>query len=344
MNKRLIIFASTGAVILVLIAGLLFWAVQKQKQTAPVPVATVQMKKILDESVISPVASFDNTAIWYFTSAGRLFRVNLDGSGLSEFPLPALASTIRQALWPKTGSDFIAITGSGANETKNYYNSVKKIYISLPLNIKSLDWLSDSQRVVYIWQSGDNQHQQLVEAGADGTGFTKIADVYWPDLLVKASPDGKTALLYRSSIQGDTNKIYQVDLGNGNITTAISSGKNLGAVWVPGKNKFVFAQSSFTAYPKLYLYDLVSQQAVDLNLNTTLDKVTFDSTGQYLYAAVPKKDNTGDTFMKENLTNFKQDTFFDPGNNTRGINLLVAGTGSLYFTNTADQRFYTISK
>lgn len=344
MNKRLIIIASIGAVILILIGGLLFWAVQKQKQTAPVPVATVQIKKILDESVISPVASFDNTAIWYFTTAGRLFRVNLDGSGLSEFPLPALANSLNRVLWPKTGSDFIAITGSGANETKNYYNSAQKIYINLPLNIKYLDWLPDSQRVLYIWQSGDNQHQQLFEAGADGTGFTKINDVFWPDLVVKASPDGKTALLYRSNIQGDTNKIYQVDLGTGKIATVVGTGKNVGAVWVPGKNKFVFAQSSITAYPKLYLYDLVSQQAVDLSLNTTLDKVAFDSTGQYLLAAVPKKDNTGDTFMKEDLTNFKQDTFFDPGDNTRGTGLMVVGTGSLYFTNLADQKFYTISK
>lgn len=344
MNKRLIIFISIGAVILILIGGLLFWAVQKQKQTASAPIATAQVKKILDEVVISPVASFDNSAIWYFTSAGRLFRVNLDGSGLSEFPLPALTGTIRQALWPKTGSDFIAITGSGASETKNYYNSSKKIYINLPLNIKSVDWLPDSQRVVYVWQSGDNQHQQLITAGADGTGFTKITDVFWPDLVVKASPDGKTALLYRSNIQGDTNKIYLVDLTTGSISTAVDMGKNLGAVWVPGKNKFVFAQSSITAYPKLYLYDLITKQAVDLSLNTTLDKIAFDSTGQYLYAAVPKKDNTGDTFMKEDLTNFKQDTYFDPGDNTRGTGLMVAGTGSLYFTNISDQKFYTISK
>jgi len=62
MNKRLIIFASIGAVVLILIGGLLFWAVQKQKQTASVPAAATQVKKVLDKSVNSPVVSVDSTA------------------------------------------------------------------------------------------------------------------------------------------------------------------------------------------------------------------------------------------------------------------------------------------
>ena len=341
MNKRLIIIIS-AAVVLLSIVGVFFGiAVSKQKKTQT-PVATVQIKKVLDELVISPVASLDSKAIWYFNTEGRLFRTNKDGSGISEFPLPALAtSPIRQVLWPKTGSDFIVITNSGTSASKSYYNSAAKLYINLPKNIQSIDWMPDSLRVVYVWQSGDNKTQQLVIANADGTGFKAIKDVFWPDLNVKVSPDGKTALLWRNAAS-DLNKIYSANLNTGEINTVVDLGKNLGAVWVSA-NKFIFAQSSITPYPKIYLYDFISKQVVDLSLNTTLDKIAIDSNGQTLYAAVPKKDNTGDTFIKEDLISFKQTSYFEPVSNVSGTHLLLVGA-DLYFTNSLDQKFYTISK
>jgi hypothetical protein len=225
----------------------------------------------------------------------------------------------------------------------------------LPANIQSLDWLPDSKRVVYIWKSGDNAHQQLVTAGADGTGFRAIKDVFWPDLVVKAGSDGKTVLLYRSNIQVDINKIYYANLDTGQIATAVDSGKNIAAAWlpaspssatgsgVPSGSRFVFAQTSITAYPKLYLYDFTNHQAVDLSLNTTLDKITFDNDGKFMYAAVPKKDNSGDSFVKVDLASFKQETYFEPDSSVHATGLFLAGS-QLYFVNSQDQKLYTISK
>jgi hypothetical protein len=343
MNKRLILVIGIIALLLLLVVGGLVYAVKKQKP-APVVQIAPQVKKILDEAVISPVPSFDNNAIWYFNSEGRLFRVSIDGSDLTEFPLPALPSGyLKKVLWPKSGSDFMAIISSSPNEIKNYYNSEQKTYVALAPNIQSVDWLPDSKRIIYVWKSADNVHQQLAVANADGTGFLKVKDVFWPDLMVKAGNDGKTVLLYRSSADSDVNKIYYANLDSGEIGTAVDSGKTISAAWLPTGSRFVFAQASITAYPKLYLYDFINKQVVDLSLNTTLDKIAFDKDGKYLIAAVPKKDNTGDAFVKIDLTNFKQEIYFESNQNVRATGLFLIGN-QLYFVSSQDQKLYTISK
>ncbi len=341
MNKRFIILASVGALILLVGGGLLYWASQKQNQAKPSS-AGPTLKKVLDEQVIAPVPAFNNSSIWYFNRQGQLFRVNIDGSGLSEFPLPALLGNLHAVLWPKVGTDFLAMSFEGTQDQIQYYNNTSKIYINLPSNIQSIDWMPDGQRVLYIWKSSDNQHQSLILANADGTGFTTIKDVFWPDLIVKASPDGTKALLYRSTIEGDVNKIYLVDIMTGEITVAVDAGKNLEAKWLSA-DKFVYAQSTGKAFAKVFLYDMTAKSSLDLNLMTGLDKILADQQDKFIYASVPKSDNSGDTFIKLDLSSLKQEVYFQPTTAIRGVNLMLLGN-TLYFVNSSDGKLYSIEK
>ena len=201
--------------------------------------------------------------------------------------------------------------------------------------------MPDGKRIVYIWQSGDNQTQQLAVADSDGSGFKTIKDVFWPDLAVKASPDGKTVLMWRSNVQ-ENNKIYSANLETGEIGTVIDQGKNLGAAWI-SPTRFIFTQSTITAYPKLYLFDLTTKKAVDLGINTTLDKVVTDKDGKVLYAAVPTKDNSGDTLVKMDLSSYKLETYFEPTEKVSAKNLFLVGQG-LHFINSSDSKLYTVNK
>lgn len=343
MNRRFIIIAIIGGLILLLIGGSLVWAVKIQNRSKSTPVVTTpQIKKIVDSQIISPIPAAASAGIWYFNSDGRLFRVNPDGTDVREYPLPAQNNTVKKILWPASGEDFIALTFGSSGETKSYYSSQKKIYVNLPANIKSLDWLPDSRRIAYIWQSGDNQRQQLAVANADGTGFSSVKEVFWPDLQVKASPDGKTVLLYRAKLEGSINKIYAANLTTGEITTIIDQGKNLEAMWI-SNSRFLFTQAAITAQPRLYLYDLSLHQATDLDINAILDKVTVSKDGQTLYAAVPRKDGSGDDFVTMDLVNFKRDNYFTPSESVKAKNLIVIGN-SLFFVDATDSKLYTISK
>ena len=324
-----------------LVAVGLVFAVRRQSEPEPKPQPASEVAKVIDEIILSPVPSFDNSAIWYFTAEGRLFRLTPDGS-LLEASMPVLDGILKSALWAPVGSDFILTSAVDNSESKKYYSDQQKIYINLPVNMQSIDWLPDGKRIAYIWKSGDNARQSLATADADGSGFETIKEVFWADLILKASPDGKNVLMYRGKPEGDSNKIYLVNLETGNISTLISQGKTTSALWVNAQ-RFIYAQSTVTTYPRLYLYDFITQTSVDLGLNTVLDKATIDKEGKNLYAAVPKKDNTGDVFMKVDLTNFKSEVYYEPAGSVRAKSLMLMGN-TVYFVNSADGKLYTINK
>lgn len=344
MNRRFITIAVGGIIILALIGAALVWAVNRQKNSQQVTSVAPALRELSSDPALSPVGSLDGNALWFFNANNRLFRINADGSGLTEFPLPALnGQKITKAAWPPSGEnlDFMAVTNKDAlNFGKVYYNSVLKTYTNLPGNIKSFDWLPDSKRIIYIWQSAEGKGQQLVIANADGTGFAVIKDVFYPDLVVDAASDGKTVLMYRGEIEGSVNKIYAADLVTKEVTTVIGQGKNLEAMWISA-NRFLFSQEAVTAYPSVYIYDMVTRQAVSLGINTTLDKVVVSPDGKTLYAALPKKDNTGDTFAKIDLTTFKIEDYYLPEQNVRARNLVLLGS-DIFFINSTDGKLYGI--
>jgi len=344
MNRRLITLIVAGIIILGLVALALLWAVNRQNQEQPQVQSGPSLVKVSDNAMVSPIQSFNNNAVWFFSPDGKLFRINTDGTGLEEQPIPSLGlnTNVRRVLWPKNGSDMIVVSLSGSTEVKDFYSNASKIYTRLAPNIQSIDWMPDSRRIAYIWRSADGQSQQLVIANSDGTGFVPVKDVFWPDLQVKVAPTGLSALLYRSQIQGGVNKIYSVDLTSGVITTVVDQGENLSAHWIT-PTRFLFSQSSVTDYPRIYMYDTSTNKATDLGINTSLDKVVTDFEATTLYVATPKKDNTGDKFVAVDLTSFAITDYFEPEGVVSAKNLLMISTG-LYFINTTDNKLYTIMK
>lgn len=344
MNRRLLIFAVAGIGILALVAGGLVWAVQRQNSSNQEQVSGPQIKPLTTEVAVSPISSVDGNAVWYFNSENRLFRINADGSGLTEFPLPPLGSQkIIKTFWPPAGDnlDFISITSKeNAASGKVYYNSSLKTYVSLPSNIQNFDWLPDSKRIAYIWQSADQTSQQLVIANPDSSGFVNVSNVFYPDLAVKASADQKTILLYRANIQGPINKIYSVNLDTKEITTIVEEGKNLEASWI-SPTQFLFTQGTAATYPSVYLYNTTTRNATPLGISTILEKIAVSKDGKTLYSAVPKIDNTGDTFIKTDLTTFKNEEHFVPTENIRAKNLVILGS-TVLFINTVDGKMYKI--
>ncbi len=312
-------------------AGVFYYLMQKEKKPiAQTNAAPLQVKKVLNEEVISPIGGFDNNSIWYFDAEGRLFKTNVDGSGLSEQPLPALVNkSIKRVLWPRNGSDFILVSDNNKIE-KFYYDSQAKVYVKLAPNVQFLDWLPDGKRIVYIWKVEEGKNQLMI-SNADGTGYKKIADVFWPDLVLKASPDGETVLMYHGVTTEDTNKIYSASLESGKIDTLVEIGNNTNAMWVSA-SKFVYNQDS-----NVYLYDTNIKQSKDLKLKTQVSQIVPDNVGKILYA------NTNGKFVKINLDNLQIEKYFQPSNNIEAENLFLVGN-TVYFVDKGDGKTYMLTK
>lgn len=341
MSKRILIIL-TVIILLSLTAGAIL-LLTRNNQPEPEVFSQPQVKQLVDEQVISPIASFDQSAIWYFTPRGQLFRINLDGTGLSEFPLPPLpAGTLVAVQWPLAGNDFMALTSSGLGELKHYYDAATKEYVTLPASVRQLDWLPDSERIVYIWKLGDGA-QQLKVATPDTSGFRTITDLFWDDYAVKASPAGNRALLYRVPASGELNKIYRVDLASGEVAAVLELGRNTDVRWLPGGEKFIFEEELPNGATRLLLYHLANRQITDLNLATTLDRTALAADGAYLYAAVPRSEGSGDRFVKVDLLAFNQETVFEPVEDLRVKSALVIN-GTIYFVSATDGKLYFVSK
>jgi WD40 repeat protein len=328
--------------IILLAAGGYFYYTSQNPNSVPITInesTSPQIKKVIDEEVFSPIGAYDNNSIWYFNLEGHLFKVKPDGTDLSEFAIPSLPGKyLKRALWPKNGSeDFIVVTGDDQT-LLNYFDSKAKVFINLPKNIQYLDWMPDGKRVVYIWKATNGKTQQLILSNADGTGYKKIADVFWSDLALKAGTDGKTVLMYRMNVVGETNKIYAANLETGEIMTLVDEGNNISAMWLPFGNKFLFGTSN----NKVYLYDVLNKKITDLKLTTSLDKIVVDSTAKNLYAAVATS-TTGDKFVKLDLASLAVSDYFEPSSKLDVKNVMLVGN-TVYYVDSVDNKLNMIAK
>lgn len=346
ISKRIYIIIGVIAILLFLAVTAFVVAYKKTHNTDKQGAEEQQPKAVLlsEEKVVSPLSSIKGDAIWFFTNKAKLFRVNVDGTNLTEYPLPAVGGTLLHADWPLAGQDFIATLWYDNKTNKFFYNDEGKKWTPLPPNIQNFSWLPDGRRIVYIWQTSDQLRQQLNLSNADASGYRVISEnIFWPDFKVSASPNGREALLVRTKPEGEVNKIYKASLETGKIDTIIGEGVNLDAVWLPEGQKFIFAQAAEYGRSRLFLYDFASKSQTPLNLTTSLNKVVIDKKGLTLYAAQASSDNRGDNFYRLDLASLKQEQLSVASSNL-WVKSLHLAEDKLFFVDSREDKLYVIQK
>lgn len=310
--------------------------------------------KLTSNEVVSPVLFYQGNGITYFNSQGQLFQTELEITasnvllGDEQELTIALTPGITKILWPQSGNNFIAEIGTGTNRTWSFYDSAKGLYVTLPSQVKSVDWLPSSDKILLTYVDSAGK-ATLNSTNPDGTGYETLIEMYGVDDQISVAPDGKNLLFWRTQNREATNIINLLATDGTGYKAIVTDGYNLGVKWSPDSQKFVFGRRDpQTQVYGLWMADLASGQVKNLGVNTIPDKVVWNKSSTFVYAAVPKKGNAGnglteDTIYRINVAgNSKQE--YAPGTVIDARELFLdSSENNLFFKNAQDGALYYLS-
>jgi WD40 repeat protein len=308
-----------------------FWWYAPGTEAPQVP-GEMELRKIADGPVVSPVNSYDNDAIWYGLGNGRMMWYNLNTAAQTEYPLPQVpGGTFRKIFWPRQGNDFIALSSVDGQPQFSYFNYADKKYFILPRNVAALDWMANGAKIAVIWKSGDGK-TYLVTSNPDASGYKILRELPWSDMTIKASPTGETALLMRTSA-AETNKIYLFDLETGDYSDEVEDGRNTSVTWSPNGDRFAFTRL-VDGESRIFVHDLLNGQDTDLELSAGTDKAAFSADGDKFYAAAMSEDGRTEELWKIDLVTQDREVVFS--SETLRMESLIAIGQKVYFMDQND--------
>jgi hypothetical protein len=289
------------------------------------------LKKVSEAGAVSPVNSFSNQSVWFGTESGRLMTYDFAAEVATEYPIPQiLGESFKKIIWPRQGNDFIAISNVEGTDQYSYFNALDNRYYVLPSNVINLDWLENGRQIALTWLSTTGE-TLLVVSNPDASGYKVLNTLPWSDMVIRTSPKGNTALMYRANSGGPINKIYLFDLETGSYSEAVSTGKNTGVVWSPNGNGFAYSQLDGNQN-KVYYHDFATGEDMDLGLSTSIDKVSFNQDGSKIYIAATRSDNSGEDIWERDFDSGLAQIVFS-SNALRVKNIIAIGQKIFFLGN-----------
>lgn len=293
--------------------------------------------KLSDVPVVAPALSYDGKAVWFFTADGRLYKIDLISGLQKEFLLPALLA-VDQVIWPQEGNDFIVASGTPGNNVFDYYNGEQKKFVRYPNNIKGVDFLPNTKRVIYNWVNDDGK-SELTEANSEAGAHQKLMDLAEGGFTIKTSPDGSKAFAFKEATPKD-GKLNFINLGSKQTFVIRTSATN-SAIWSPNSKNFVFNKLDAGNSESRMLWIGSSESAsADRNLaiNASADKVVFDRSGERMYVS----SDEGLLWMV-NTSTYEKTQIAIPGLTTlNAVNLLLSQDGSVLYYKAVDGYLYSL--
>ncbi len=314
---------------------------------------TDSVVKLTESEVVSPALFFDGSGITYFDIQGNLFqsviqndngKVSLTGKKQLDIPQK---QNITKVLWPAKGSDFIVeFKGSTGKRLFSYFNSVTQLYTDLPEQVYSLDWMPNGNQIMYTWL--ENNKSTLNLSDGDTKNWKYLADMWENDDALAISPDGTQLIYYETENTGTSNPINSVTSDGKIWKTLVKTGQNIGALWSPDGQKFLFAKKDLTSLKyQLWVYNLTSEEVKNLGFFSTPEKAVWDKDSNVVYVSVPSLNTssnevlTQDSFFRMDTTTLEKKEYTSSSMTLDGRNLFLNSTSDkLFFKNAQDGALY----
>ncbi|MBI5530280.1 MAG: PD40 domain-containing protein [Candidatus Doudnabacteria bacterium] len=320
--------------------------------TTQVPVSNIV--KLSEDQVVSPALFYSGKGITYFDKQGGLYQSTLqDDSGQTiltqkkQIDIP-VKSGITKILWPAKGDDFIAeMQDSAGNKTWSYFNSKTQVYSDYPAQVESVDWMPTGDKIMYVWL--ENGKATLNISDPDTKNWNQLADMWELDDKISVSPNGNQVLYYETSSTSSNIAINSVSSDGKVWKTLVKTGMNMGVLWSPDGQKFLFAKKDADSQKyQIWVYNLVSDEVKNLGLFTTTDKAVWDKDSNVIYLSVPTTGTAGsaalteDTFYRMDTTTMEKKQYPSSSDSPiDGRDLFLNGIGDkLFFRNAQDGSLY----
>jgi len=277
------------------------------EEPEPTPVTGSGATRLTDEAVITPALFFQGNGIAYFNRQGQLFRTDMAISGSTvllsnktEITIPP-KSGISKILWPLVGQSFIAESGVGLARQWSYYNPETGVYVELPRQVKSLSWMPDGTKIVFVWVD-DNGNATLNLANPDTTGYQLLSELYDSDIEIMVSPDGRTIAYYRNQNTNlSENGLFTVSADGQTWGTITREGYNRGVLWSPDSRKLLFSKRDSSGSSTLWMADLTTSQVKSLGVSSSETKAVWSRDSQSVVGAVPSSGGVGSGLTSDSI-------------------------------------------
>jgi hypothetical protein len=304
-----------------------------------------QPGRVTDAPAFFPTLSYNGNDLWYFTSDGKLMKLILPTGVKQEYILPYSISPT-SVYWAPRGDNFIAEIVSGSAKKVLFYNASTKSFVEYPAAIKHANFMPDGTHVAYNWVD-DKGLSTISVADFDTKGFKKVADMPEGNLGLQASPSGKGLFAYNLGNPA-SHTLHYIDFEN-NKTIPIKTSQNNMAIWSPDGKKFVFNKFDPNASGPnsvLWLGDITGSASSDkkIALSAPVNKAVFDTTGKYLYIAVPEAD--GDGLWRYDVSSGEKRQLYKPNDfkiKTTFSNMIPSPDGKWVYYVNADGYVYGVN-
>ncbi|MEZ4179991.1 MAG: hypothetical protein R3B41_00520 [Candidatus Doudnabacteria bacterium] len=305
--------------------------------------------KLTDDYTISPILTFRGDGLSYAVRSGQLYITDYSISNNTvllsnkrEVTVPP-KSGISKILWPLVGNSYMVEFGEGLSKTWSFYNPDSGLYVDLPSQVKSVDWMPTGDKIMFTWVDGEG-NTTLNLADPDTNNYQILTDLYEPDNVIHISPNGQNILFYRTQTANpNLNKINSVTPDGKTFSSVITDGYNTGVTWSPDSNKFLFTKlDPTTRQNTLWVKNLVTGELKSLGLNTSNVKAVWTKDSQSVIAAAQDLTAGQETIYKVDVVT-NQRTEFSPGVTISAVDMVLSQNEDvLFFRNSTDNALYYI--
>ncbi|MDD5121620.1 MAG: hypothetical protein PHV78_03135 [Patescibacteria group bacterium] len=270
---------------------------------------------VSNDSAQSATLSFDGqNSLFYNSTDGKFYQV--DKNGIKTSLSNQVFHNVSNVNWAPNKDRAIIEYPDGFKIMYDFKN--QKQY-TLPNNWEDFSWDSRGNQIVFKATSQYSQNNWLAVANSDGTGARAIENMgdNGDKVTVSWSPNNQVVAF---SATGQAQSAWQQEVlligQNGeNFKSLIIDGRGFETQWNPRGDSIAYSvYSADSGYkPTLYLVkaqgDEIGNDKINTGLNTWSHKCAYNSSGSYLFCAVPKSLPEGSGMMSELATNL-QDNFY----------------------------------